>query len=57
MERDVRERREADDRVETPQVKADEEPTRGEGHADGATGVSQAAYDEAKDEATKDIHG
>jgi len=57
MERNTDTRRNGDDRTEIPDATTNEEPTWGEGGADGATGITQAAYDKAKDDAVKDIHG
>jgi len=45
------------DRAETAKATAKEEPARDEGGADGVTGGSQTAYDKAKDDAVKDVHG
>ncbi len=45
------------DRAETAKAPAKEEPVRDEGGADGVTGVSQTAYDKAKNDAVKDVHG
>jgi len=45
------------DRAETAKATAKEEPARDEGEANGVTGVSQTAYDKAKDDAVKDVHG
>jgi len=57
MERDAHKRRDDDDRAETAEGTINEEPACGEEQADGATGVSQAAYDKAKNDAVKDVHG
>jgi len=45
------------DRAETTKAPAKKEPARDKGGADGVTGVSQTAYDKAKNEAVKDVHG
>ncbi len=45
------------DRAETAKATAKEEPVRDEGGADGVTGGSQTAYDKAKNDAVKDVHG
>lgn len=57
MERDTHKRRDDNDRSETPGAMTNEKATRGKGEADGVTGVSQDAYEEAKDDAVKDVHG
>jgi len=57
MERDTNKRRDDNDCSGTLDAMTNEKATRGKGEADGVTGVSQDAYEEAKDDATKDIHG
>lgn len=57
MERDTHKRRDDNDRSEAPGAMTNEKATRGKGEADGVTGVSQDAYEEAKDDAVKDVHG